>query len=75
MPTAQMIAGNSDWMTVRQATQYANISRSRLYNLIRDKEVRSVSIKRRGRTRGMRYVSRLSLDRHFDSQCENQCQN
>jgi hypothetical protein len=72
MPTLHDIANNSDWLTVQQTMRYAQISRSRLYGLIADSSVRSVSIKRRGRTRGKRYVSRMSIDTYFDSQCDSQ---
>jgi hypothetical protein len=70
MPTQRDIAANSDWMPVREAMIYARISRSRLYNLITDDAVRSVSIRRRGRTWGKRFFSKLSLDSYFASQCD-----
>jgi hypothetical protein len=72
MPTAQMIEANSDWLTVREATVYGKMSRSRLYSLITDQAVRTVSIRRRGRTKGKRYVSKFSIENYFDSQCSNQ---
>jgi capsular polysaccharide biosynthesis protein len=75
MPTMQSIVGNADWLTVKEALAYGKISRSRLYALIADKEVRTVSIKRRGKVRGKRYVSRTSIDELFESTCVAQCNN
>jgi hypothetical protein len=72
MSTQRDIAGNNDWLTVKEATGYRKMSRSRLYNMIADQAVRTVSIKRRGKTRGKRYVSKTSLDSYFDTMCESQ---
>jgi hypothetical protein len=72
MPTLDSIQSNSDWLTVKEAMLYAKISRSRIYSLIADSEVRTVSIKRRGRSKGKRYLSRLSMDALFNTQCDTQ---
>jgi predicted DNA-binding transcriptional regulator AlpA len=42
MPTQHDIVNNSDWLTVREAMQYARISRSRLYNMIADAVIRDL---------------------------------
>ena len=75
MPTQRDIEANLDWLTVKEAMQYAKISRSRLYNLIGDAAVRTVSMRRRGKTRGKRYISKQSVDTYFDTLCDSQCQN
>jgi hypothetical protein len=73
MPTLNSIQNNSsDWLTVKEAMQYAKISRSRIYGLIADREVKTVSIKRRGKTKGKRYLSRMSMDALFNTQCDTQ---
>jgi hypothetical protein len=68
MPTHQSIAFNNDWMTVQQSMSYCNISRSRLYKLREEPLIRTVSIRRRGRTKGIRYFSRTSPDSFFNQQ-------
>jgi len=75
MPIREAILNNSDWLTVREVLEYAKISRSRLYNLMEDAAVRTVCLRRRGRTRGKRYVSRISLDTYFNTQCNSQMSN
>ena len=70
MPTAQSIS--SDWLTVQQSMSYCNISRSRLYSLREEPMIRTMSLRRRGRTRGIRYFSRSSLDNFFNLQAVTQ---
>ena len=49
MPTHQLIS--SDWLTVQQSMSYCNISRSRLYSLREEPLIRTMSLRRRGRTK------------------------
>jgi hypothetical protein len=70
MPTAQSIS--SDWLTVQQSMSYCNISRSRLYSLREEPLIRTMSLRRRGRTRGIRYFSRSSLDSYFNQLADSQ---
>jgi hypothetical protein len=72
MPSIQTIENNSDWMRVQQGMQYARVSRSRLYAMIRDHDIKSCSIKRRGRKKGMRFISKSSIDAFLDGQCNSQ---
>ena len=60
---------SSDWITVKESIQYSRVSRSRLYSLIKDQNVRSFCLKRRGRPKAMRFISRASLDEFFSAQC------
>jgi Helix-turn-helix domain len=70
MPTQRLLEASSDWMSVQQSMAYCNVSRSRLYKLITETDIRTVCIKRRGRMKGNRYLSRASLDNYFASQCD-----
>jgi hypothetical protein len=70
MPTAQSIS--NDWLTVKQSISYCNISRSRLYSLREEPMIRTMSLRRRGRTRGIRYFSQSSLDSFFNQQADSQ---
>jgi hypothetical protein len=65
---------SSDWMTVGETIRYAGFSRSRLYKLFGEGLIRTFSLKSRGSVKGKRYVSRMSLDSYFDSQCKSQMQ-
>jgi hypothetical protein len=72
MPRLNSIAGSSDWLTVKESMEYAKISRSRLYSLMEEPLIRTYCLRRRGRTKGKRFVSRASLDAFFDQQCDSQ---
>jgi hypothetical protein len=51
-----------EWLRVWDATRVSGIGRSTLYMLIKSGEVRSASIRKRNRTRGIRLINRDSLN-------------
>jgi hypothetical protein len=73
MPRLNSIASNSDWLTVKESMEYAKVSRSRLYSLMEEPLIRTYCLRRKGRTKGIRFVSKSSLDAFFDQQCQIQC--
>jgi len=52
------------WLTIPGAVVYSGLSRSKLYQLL-DGEVRSVCLRGENTTRGIRLVSRQSLENYF----------
>ena len=50
------------WLRVPTAAAYSGISRARLYLLLSDGEIKSASVRARGRGRGIRVVDRESID-------------
>jgi hypothetical protein len=44
------------------AVRYSGISRAKLYILMAEGQIKSASVRSRGRSRGIRLVDRLSLD-------------
>ncbi len=58
---------DNEWLTVSEACQYARCSKPFLYALFRRGLVRNVSLRERGKTRGLRRVSFDSLKYFLDS--------
>lgn len=56
-----------EWLRVKDACRLASISRSVLYELMRDGIVKSVSLRRRGNSRGSRRVNAESLREFMES--------
>jgi predicted DNA-binding transcriptional regulator AlpA len=54
-----------EWLRVSDAMRIYSISRSRIYELIRDREIVSVSLRKRNRIIGSRRISKDSLDEFF----------
>lgn len=52
-----------NWLRVDDAVRYSGISRSLLYELLKDGHVESRVLRRRGCLRGIRLISLDSLDR------------
>jgi hypothetical protein len=50
------------WLKVYAAVSYSGLSRARLYVLMSEGQIRSASVRSRGRSRGIRLIDRLSLD-------------
>lgn len=55
-----------EWLRVPQACQLFGLSRSKLYELITDGRIRSVSLRDRGQVRGCRLISYDSLATYLD---------
>jgi helix-turn-helix protein len=55
-----------EWLRVWDATRVSGIGRSTLYMLIKSGEVRSASIRKRNRTRGIRLINRDSLNDYIE---------
>ena len=52
------------WLKIEDAVRYSGLSRSKIYELI-EKKVRSVCLRDKDKLRGIRLVSRSSLDAYF----------
>jgi hypothetical protein len=50
------------WLKIPASVHYSSLSRSKLYELIDEGEVRSVCLRSKDKTRGVRLISRPSLD-------------
>lgn len=55
----------SEWMRIRQIVKHYNLSRSFIYELLRQGILRSVSLRKKGNIRGIRLVSRISMDEYL----------
>jgi hypothetical protein len=59
---------NPRWLRIDAAVKYSGISRSRLFRLIAEGQVRSASLKgHRGAKRGLRLIDRFSLDLYLEA--------
>jgi hypothetical protein len=54
------------WLRVPVAVTYSGLSRARLYTLLAEGQIRSASIRAKGRRRGIRIIDRLSLDQFIE---------
>jgi hypothetical protein len=50
------------WLKVLPAVSYSGLSRAKLYVLMAEGQIKSASVRSRGRSRGIRVIDRLSLD-------------
>jgi hypothetical protein len=66
MLTAEVIQGNREWLTIDQAVELSQISKSSLYKFLRDETFKSVSLRRQGCSRGRRFVSKSSILAHLE---------
>lgn len=57
-----------EWLRIPQATQVFGIGRSKLYELISEGKIKSVSLRKRGQTSGTRLISYDSLAAYIESQ-------
>jgi hypothetical protein len=55
------------WLRIRTAVGYSGISRAKLFILLADGQIKSASIRSRGKARGIRVVDRESIDRYLES--------
>lgn len=60
------------WLTVEDASIQYSVSRSTLYEWIRDRAIVSVSLRKRGYTRGSRRILAESLDELFNRRAAQQ---
>jgi hypothetical protein len=54
------------WLRVPVAVTYSGLSRARLYTLLAEGQIRSASIRAKGRRRGIRLIDRLSIDQFIE---------
>jgi hypothetical protein len=62
---------NPRWLRIPSSVKYSGLSRSLLYELVRDGKIRSICLKsRKGAARGVRLLDRESIDRFMLSGTE-----
>jgi hypothetical protein len=71
MPTTELqqdthsgpVTLNPRWLRIPAAVKYSGLSRSRLYELLSEKRIKSICVKaRKGAARGVRLLDRESID-------------
>jgi hypothetical protein len=55
------------WLRVPDAVKYSGLSRSLLYRLMAEGQIKSVCVRKRGNTRGARLLSAESIDAFIES--------
>jgi Helix-turn-helix domain len=56
-----------EWLRPKDVTKFFGIGRTKIYELISDGKVKSVSLRKRGQKRGCRLVSYDSLSTYLES--------
>jgi hypothetical protein len=56
------------WLRMPVATHYSGISRSKLYELFAEGQIRAASVHSKGSKKGIRLIDRLSLDAYLERQ-------
>jgi hypothetical protein len=65
------VALNPRWLRIPSAVKYSGLSRSRLYELIVQRQIKSICLKsHRDALRGVRLVDRESIDMFMESRPE-----
>jgi len=59
-----------EWLRIPQAIQLFGIGRTKLYELIGNKRIKSASIRERGQVRGTRLISFDSLNEYLNTLAE-----
>jgi hypothetical protein len=60
---------NPRWLRVPGAVKYSGLSRSRLYQLLTERQIKSICVKsHKGAKRGVRLIDRESIDLFMESQ-------
>ena len=54
------------WKRVNAAAKISGIPRSRLFEMIKEGQIRSATVRHKGKTRGLRMVDMESLDRFLE---------
>lgn len=55
------------WLRIRGAMRRSSLSRAKLYELIKTRQIKSVSVRKRGHIKGCRLISAESLDDYIES--------
>jgi len=58
-------AVQAEWLKIPGAVRYSSLSRSKIYQLIEEREVRSVCLRDKDKVRGVRLISRPSLEAYL----------
>jgi hypothetical protein len=61
-----------EWLRIPNAVRIFGISRTKLYELIAQRRIKSVSLRERGQTKGTRLLSYDSLMEYLDQLAESQ---
>jgi predicted DNA-binding transcriptional regulator AlpA len=70
-PLPPDFAFSSDWLRIPRAVEYSGLPKSTIYQLLSDGELVSFSMQlRKGAKRGVRFVSRKSIDRFLNRKAE-----
>jgi predicted site-specific integrase-resolvase len=64
----QLTTAQAEWLRITQACHLASISRSALYEWLKSGKVKSISLRKKGNSRGSRLVNAESL-REFLNSC------
>jgi hypothetical protein len=54
------------WLKVPVAVSYSGINRARLYTLLAEGQIKSASVRSKGRFRGIRIIDRESIDQFIE---------
>jgi hypothetical protein len=65
--TGAILPVEPEWLRISDAIRVCGIGRSTLYALIKSGEVKSASLRKRNRTRGIRLINRDSLNAYIES--------
>lgn len=61
-----------EWLRIPEATKLFGISRSKLYELIAARHIRSISLRKRGQVKGTRLIDYDSLCAFLETACQNE---
>ena len=62
---------NPRWLRIPGAVKYSGLSRSRLYELLTERRIKSICLRsHKGAARGVRLIDRESIDLFMESQRE-----
>ena len=61
------ISNKPEWLRIPQAIQTFGIGRTKLYQLITDRRIKSTSLRERGQVRGTRLISYDSLNDYLNN--------
>lgn len=66
--------GRPEWLRPNKVPHYFGIGRSRVYELIAEGKIKSVSLRRRGQKHGTRLISYDSVSAYLESLAKGGCQ-
>ena len=70
IPTDTTAAIKPEWLRVQQVPAIFGIGRSKLYELLAEGQIKSVSLRKRGQVSGTRLISYDSLAEYIESKVE-----